>query len=86
MFYNKFPKVPLLRWDGCCGVFVIAICSDGVHTGNSLITDQCAGGKPSMDGESYKKIKESSIFDTFGALFRTPPKMHYSALQCSAMY
>ena len=22
---------------------------------------------------------------TFGALFRIPPKMHYSALQCSAM-
>ena len=29
--------------------------------------------------KNYQKI-------TFGALFRIPPKMHYSALQCSAMY
>ena len=28
--------------------------------------------------KNYQKI-------TFGALFRIPPKMHYSALQCSAM-
>ena len=28
MFCNKFPKVPLLRWDGCCG-HCHCHCSDG---------------------------------------------------------
>ena len=49
-------------------VFVIAICSDGVRTGCSLITDQCAGGKPGMVQMGQTMCCMSAIYQILNTL------------------
>ena len=40
VFCNKFPKVTLLRWDGCCG-HCHCYCSDGAVQVSSLLSVVC---------------------------------------------